>query len=86
MRRGDCRLEKICARFAAKMIDDPGDLIPRHHTNDVVLFDPADLDDAIYFNRLMIPAGGNKTLVADGVLSAFQKVFGLDEAQAPKSP
>lgn len=60
------------------------DVVPKSRTNDVVLFDPADREFAIAFNPLQVPKGGDGTLVADGVLSAFSKVFGFDESQAPR--
>lgn len=60
------------------------DLIPKHRTNDVVVFDPADTTFPIAFNPLQVPSGGDSTLVADGVLSAFARVFAFDESQAPR--
>ena len=57
---------------------------PKRRKNDIVYFDPADENNNVTFNPLMVPIGGDKTLVADGVLSAFQKVFGFDESQAPR--
>ncbi len=84
-------VEDITAGRGLAIIDPHGDLaestlnfVPKHRTNDVVWFDPADPDYAISFNPLMVPEGGDRTLVADGVLSAFQKVFGMDESQAPR--
>lgn len=83
--------EDISAGRGLAVIDPHGDLaenilnyVPKHRTNDVVWFDPADSDYAVSFNPLMVSEGGDKTLVADGVLSAFQKVFGMDESQAPR--
>lgn len=58
--------------------------VPKHRKNDLVYFDPADLTNPVTFNPLAVPSGGDKTLVADGVLSAFKKVFGLDEESAPR--
>ena len=73
------------------VLDPHGDLadttlrqIPKGRTNDVVLIDPSDPAYAISFNPLQVPNGADKSLVADGVLSAFQKVFGFDESQAPR--
>lgn len=60
------------------------DLVPKRRTNDVIVFDPADTDFPIAFNPLRVPAGADSTVVADGVLSAFQKTFGLDESHAPR--
>ncbi|MDB4614250.1 DUF87 domain-containing protein, partial [bacterium] len=83
--------EDIAARRGVAVIEPHGDLaesvlnmIPKHRTNDLVLFDPADTAFPIAFNPLRVPAGGDSTVVADGVLSAFQKVFGMDESQAPR--
>ena len=58
--------------------------VPKRRKNDIIYFDPADENNKITFNPLMVPKGSDKTLVADGVLSAFQKVFGMDESQAPR--
>ena len=59
-------------------------LVPRRRKNDIVFFDAADLANKVTFNPLMVPKRSDKTLVADGVLSAFQKIFGLDEGEAPR--
>jgi hypothetical protein len=59
-------------------------LVPRRRKNDIVYFDAADLANKVTFNPLMVPKGSDKTLVADGVLYAFQKIFGLDEGEAPR--
>ena len=73
------------------LIEPHGDLaeatlqrVPKRRKNDVIYFDPADENNSVTFNPLMVPVGSDKTLVADGVLSAFQKVFGMDESQAPR--
>ena len=83
--------EDIVAGRGCAVFDPHGDLattlldvVPKSRTNDVVLFDPADREFAIAFNPLQVPKGGDGTLVADGVLSAFSKVFGFDESQAPR--
>lgn len=84
-------MEDIVAGRGCAVFDPHGDLattlldvVPKSRTNDVVLFDPADREFAIAFNPLQVPKGGDATLVADGVLSAFSKVFGFDESQAPR--
>ena len=84
-------MEDIAAGRGCAVFDPHGDLatalldvVPKSRTNDVVLFDPADREFAIAFNPLQVPKGGDATLVADGVLSAFSKVFGFDESQAPR--
>lgn len=73
------------------LIDPHGDLaeavldcVPARRTNDVVLFDAGDTSHAVAFNPLAVPRGGDPVLVADGVLAAFQKVFGLEEGSAPR--
>ena len=83
--------EDIAAGRGCAVIEPHGDLvanvlgsIPKHRTNDVVLFDPSDEVCAIGFNPLQVPPGSDATLVADGVLSAFQKVFSLDQSHAPR--
>jgi hypothetical protein len=58
--------------------------VPKRRKNDIIYFDPADDNGRITFNPLMVPKGSDRILVADGVLSAFQKVFGMDESQAPR--
>ncbi len=59
-------------------------LVPKRRKNDLIYFDPADPNNRVTFNPLLVPEGGDKTLVADGVLSSFQKVFGLEEGTAPR--
>jgi type IV secretory pathway TraG/TraD family ATPase VirD4 len=58
--------------------------VPKRRKNDIVYFDPADENNRVTFNPLHVPAGSDKTLIADGVLASFQKVFGMDESQAPR--
>jgi hypothetical protein len=84
--RGD-----IEANRGVALIDPHGDLaeavldsVPARHTNDVVHFDAGDAAHAVAFNPLAVPRGGDPVLVADGVLAAFQKVFGLEEGSAPR--
>ena len=60
------------------------DHVPKKRKNDVIYFDPADENNKVTFNPLMVPQGSDKTLIADGVLSAFQKAFGMDESKAPR--
>ncbi len=83
--------DDILAGRGCAVFDPHGDLatsllnvIPKHRTNDVVLIDPADPEFAPAYNPLHVPKGGDGTLVADAVLMAFQKVFGMDESQAPR--
>lgn len=83
-------VDDIAAGRGLAIIDPHGDLaentlkyVPKFRKNDIIYFDPAD-PNAMPFNPLMVPPGSDKTLVADGVLTAFQKVFGMDESQAPR--
>ena len=64
------------------LIDPHGDLaeavlrsVPRHRTNDVVLFDAADADFPIAFNILDCLDPGQRPLVASGVVAAFKKLY-----------
>ncbi len=67
-----------------QLIDDVLDHVPRRRTNDVILFDASDRLHPVRFNPLQGPPGSDRTLVADCVLTAFKKVFGFDEATAPR--
>jgi len=60
------------------------DGVPKPRTNDVILFDAAERGRPVGFNPLQGPVGSDPSLVADSVLTAFQKVFGLDTASAPR--
>ena len=51
----------------------------RHH-----LLRPGRRNQSHHVQSIDGATGSDKTLVADGVLSAFQKVFGMDESQAPR--
>ena len=80
---------EACRGFA--VIEPHGDLaqstlnrVPKFRKNDIIYFDPADINNKVTFNPLYVPPGSDKTLVADGVLTSFQKVFGFDESQAPR--
>lgn len=64
------------------VIDPHGDLIeailrfiPKHRSNDVVLFDPADRDWPISFNMLEAPNPDQRPLVASGLMSVFTKLW-----------
>lgn len=67
-----------------QLVEDVLDYVPKRRTNDVILFDAADRTHPIAFNPLRGPVGTDPTLVADSVLTAFKKVFGFDEATAPR--
>ena len=65
------------------LIDPHGDLadallnsIPRHRTNDVVVFDVGDTGHPLAFNVLACENREQRPLVASGVLSAFKKLYG----------
>ncbi len=67
-----------------QLVDDVLDHVPKRRTNDVILFDASDRQNPVRFNPLQGPPGSDPTLVADSVLTAFKKVFGFDEATAPR--
>ena len=76
---------------AVCLIDPHGDLteslldhVPKHRTNDVLLFDAGDRSRPVAFNPLATGGRLDPVLVADGVVTAFQKVFGFDPGQAPR--
>jgi len=53
--------------------------IPRSRTNDVILFDPADDEYSVAFNPLSCSDPRRRDLVADDVLSAFEKAYDLSD-------
>ncbi|OIO54204.1 hypothetical protein AUJ46_03715 [Candidatus Peregrinibacteria bacterium CG1_02_54_53] len=64
------------------IIDPHGDLaemvpqfVPKHRSNDVVIFDPADRDFPISFNVLDCPNPDQRVLVASGLMSVFTKLW-----------
>ena len=68
------------------VIDPHGDLayavvasIKSSRTNDVVLFDPSDDEYSVAFNPLYCGDPRRRDLVADDVLSAFEKAYDLSE-------
>lgn len=67
-----------------ELIDSVLDFVPKRRTNDVLLFDAADRQQPIGFNPLATGGRMDPILVADGVLTAFQNVFGFDAAAAPR--
>jgi len=65
------------------VIDPHGDLaeglldcIPKHRTNDVVLFDAGDTNFPLSFNLLSCDTREQRPLVASGIVSAFKKLYG----------
>ncbi len=72
----------IHAGRGVALIDPHGDLvdavtrfIPKHRTNDVILFDPADKDHPIAFNMLDCENPDQYPLVASGMMSVFKKLW-----------
>jgi len=49
--------------------------IPKNRINDVVLFNPADIDHPVAFNPLETVSADQKNLVASGLISIFQKIW-----------
>ncbi|WP_236621169.1 type IV secretory system conjugative DNA transfer family protein [Rhodopirellula sallentina] len=77
--------------FGIALLDPHGDLfldaalqVPKRRTNDLILFDPGDVQQLVPFNPLDASGGMDRGRIADGVLSAFVKVFNLDAASAPR--
>lgn len=60
------------------------DFVPPRRTNEVLLLDAGDQEYPVGFNPLSTAGRLDPTLVADGVLTAFQKVFGMEAASAPR--
>jgi energy-coupling factor transporter ATP-binding protein EcfA2 len=67
-----------------QLADDVLDMIPKRRTNDVIVFDAGDKIAPVGFNPLRGPPGSDPSLIADGVLTAFQHVFGLGAGSAPR--
>ncbi len=57
--------------FAEKLID----FIPSHRINDVVYFNPSDVDYPIGFNVLEVNSQEQKYLVAAGLMGIFKKIW-----------
>jgi hypothetical protein len=83
--------EDLAAKRGVALIDMHGDLaeaalasVPPSRTNDAIYFDAGNASHGVAFNPLAVPSGADATLVADGVLAAFQKIFGLEEGNAPR--
>jgi hypothetical protein len=83
--------EDLAAKRGVALIDVHGDLaeaalalVPASRTNETIYFDAGDASHAVAFNPLAVPRVADATLVADGVLAAFQKIFGLEEGSAPR--
>ncbi|MBI3461746.1 MAG: DUF87 domain-containing protein, partial [Planctomycetes bacterium] len=72
----------IQAAKGVGVIDPHGDLaeavlslVPKHRTNDVVLFDAGDADYPLAFNVLACPSPRERPLVAFGIIGAFKKAY-----------
>lgn len=73
----------IAAGRGAGLIDPHGDLceaivaaVPSYRTNDVILFDAGDTAFPLAFNVLSCTRPDQRHLVAEGVVSAFKKLYG----------
>lgn len=76
-------LQDIAAGRGVGVIDPHGDLaadildhIPRHRTEDVVFFDPSDLENPPAVNLVGQVPQDRRHLVASGVVSAFKGIWG----------
>jgi len=68
------------------LLDPHGDLadqvigvVPPQRTNDVIVFDPSDSTYAVGFNPLQCSNPARRDLVADDVVSAFNKIYDLTQ-------
>lgn len=52
------------------------DFIPPERIDDVVYFDPTDIDNPVGFNLLELEDKSQRDLIADGVVEVFKKQFG----------
>ena len=59
-----------------EVVEEILDYIPEHRKNDVIYFNPADVDHPIGFNMLELGDQSQRDLVADGVVEVFKKQFG----------
>jgi CxxC-x17-CxxC domain-containing protein len=58
-----------------ELVEDLMKAIPRSRANDVIYFNPADLDHHIGFNPLELPDPKYKHLVASGLMGIFTKIW-----------
>lgn len=75
-------LEDIYAGHGIGFVDPHGDsaekllnYIPSHRMNDVVYFNPSDIDNPLGFNILETVDESHKPLVASGLMSTFKKIW-----------
>ncbi len=57
-------------------VEDILNYIPEHRINDVVYFNPADINNPVGFNLLQLNDPAQRDLIADGVVEVFKKQFG----------
>ena len=57
-------------------VEDILNYIPEHRINDVVYFNPADVNNPVGFNLLQLNDPAQRDLIADGVVEVFKKQFG----------
>lgn len=72
----------IAAGRGVGLVDPHGDLadtvlhsVPKHRTNDVVLFDASDAAHPLSFNVVSCPRPEQRPLVASGIVGAFKKAY-----------
>ena len=58
--------------------EDLPNFVPKERINDVIIFDPSDLDYPIAFNVMEQVDARYRHLVASGLLGVFKKVFGVE--------
>ena len=83
--------QRVVSGSGMVLIDPHGELcdavrrsVTGRRKNDVVLLDAADAAGNVFYNPLASVPGTDPSLLADGVLTAFSQVFGLDAASAPR--
>ena len=57
-------------------VEDILNYIPEHRIDDVVYFNPADINNPVGFNLLQLNDPAQRDLIADGVVEVFKKQFG----------
>lgn len=84
-------VQDILAGRGVALLDPHGDLaeelldyIPRHRTNDVLYFDPADTAWPVGFNPFRQATGRARYLTAEHILSVFVHIWGLSNESTPR--
>lgn len=84
-------LQDIEAGRGLALIDPHGDLaddilehIPAWRTDEVIVFDPSDLERPLGLNVLAHVPPDQRPLVADNVVAIFRHLWGLDETATPR--